>query len=1156
MANNILQKAPERFAQLLRLGEGLLHRLYFSRHVFLKARPLFLNDQQYLRVLKVLTSKFPDYPETDKIQGYDLLTSRGKALCDELEIHYEVLVDCFDWKEASLQLLNEIGNQTSVLQNDVNIRLMSSWLDLMLLYVKVHLLAAAIPEKRVILSVYYKMYHFVRSAWEPNYLKVSKWLILYENPIRQIQEDFRAINDPMGKALMSTMMSYMKSRTITALRKDGALNLTLKPEELGRPAQDPGRLDLVLTSRVQQWVLYGFLLVPGALGLPGSVDYVKFVLSEGYLLPVFRDVTFAPYPEYVNLFDNYKSKAFNLQKQKKVVKEAATSSVAESGRKHTERRIYIRQELEALVNILTDKPALLGPKINIVWAGLQLAKEEILWYFRHQSEQPPEKLRKSYKPEEFKEKRISSLLFLVDKLVELVNHNRQIIQLYYFEYLLGADYQAVQSFFDTSFMNSAGPNIAPLAQTILQEISNAQSAFEQLQQGRSPDVNFRNLRNTWARMESLMSQVNGPVNIAMHKKLAQRLELVALHSRQVDAIDEQIDEYASLKLLYYFRDPVFQAFETSIADGPDQPLHAVSFLKLMSSFPGNATEFWPEEREAIGIECVGLANSCMTKIASRIATILHTVATQYITNDYQISDANAAFPLLQKSKDWKPPKDFQPPLEPGSESYYKNRPNLETIRLYERNAWQLCTALQSIVEIQIYDHVFVPREFLRERIANNLRTFLRKAISVNVQEGLIQRPSVLEMQIRVYISVIIMVENFVDIDVGDLIREVVLGESYVKPLGKIGRVDWFPDGEVDYQDSMIRTVVSFYSDLLTKKIIGNPAVVYSPVRQGFISKTQTPFHVEEYCDLVELQSLCRLIGPYGFKLLENQILKYVVMLVNGLKEVIISNAPVLDVIQSAYHREARCLEEFRRLKDVDIFMNRALAVGSALNFRALMHEAMKLVAQDEVPYIFNTIESMFKQYHFNTFMHPDLLPVDTLAIDLGLETVSADQYLKQVFKKSTLESDKRVWDLLPIMFAVAFPTSLLWKEAVYKPQLEGYLNNAHNLSRCINDLIITFGTLTNPSGSELDIIALLQRFIEVSSVILLRMARTKDKHSPTDFPSVIIFMDKFMEDAKLLTYDALDSCLPYSLLRNMYKDVYENKNLGKTADATIDTAGY
>ena len=71
--------------------------------------------------------------------------------------------------------------------------------------------------------------------------------------------------------------------------------------------------------------------------------------------------------------------------------------------------------METLLHLLEDRPALLGPKFSMVIAGLHLAKEEIFFHFRHQIEQPPEKLRKHYKQEDFKEKRISSLLFIVHK---------------------------------------------------------------------------------------------------------------------------------------------------------------------------------------------------------------------------------------------------------------------------------------------------------------------------------------------------------------------------------------------------------------------------------------------------------------------------------------------------------------------------------------------------------------------------------------------------------------------------------------------------------------------------------------------------------------------------------------------------------------------
>lgn len=111
---------------------------------------------------------------------------------------------------------------------------------------------------------------------------------------------------------------------------------------------------------------------------------------------------------------------------------------------------YVRQELEALYHLFSDKPALLGPKIQILWAALSLAKEEIFWYFRHVDAAPPEKLKKHYKvsvfqlvvvcltiiqAEDFKDKRISSLLHLVDQVVAFVNNHRRVIMTYYLEYM-------------------------------------------------------------------------------------------------------------------------------------------------------------------------------------------------------------------------------------------------------------------------------------------------------------------------------------------------------------------------------------------------------------------------------------------------------------------------------------------------------------------------------------------------------------------------------------------------------------------------------------------------------------------------------------------------------------------------------------------------
>lgn len=49
-------------------------------------------------------------------------------------------------------------------------------------------------------------------------------------------------------------------------------------------------------------------------------------------------------------------------------------------------------------------------------------------------------------------------------------------------------------------------------------------------------------------------------------------------------------------------------------------------------------------------------------------------------------------------------------------------------------------------------------------------------------------------------------------------------------------------------------------------------------------------------------------------------------------------------------------------------------------------------------------------------MFPDLLQSDTLALDLGLAPSTADQALKVVLRKATTDADKKLWELLPVLY--------------------------------------------------------------------------------------------------------------------------------------------
>ncbi|EGC34074.1 component of scar regulatory complex [Dictyostelium purpureum] len=1139
-------KIPEKFQLLLENGENILTRVYNTRLLFQnnKVKPSFIIDEKISKILKNLIAKYPELPENNdkSIQGFDLLTSRAKQHLEELEDHYYTLTDAFDWKEAAFLLLQDIATNTVAINFTNNIQLCSKFLDLLVLYGKVNYMVSLVTDRKIITAVYAKLFLYTRSASEPTYSRMSKWINEFENPIKKIQEEFRAINDSIGQALFSFESTYAKRRVITQLRKDGALNLILKPEDIARPVQDQYRIELAYAGHIYQWILYGYLFAPGCLTTQNSIDLAKFVLSEGFYLPVYKEVSISIHNEFNTLFKNYKSKTINLQKQKKIVKEAAQASTQEAPRKHAERRVYIRQELEAMWNLFRDKPCLLAPKINVLLAALSMAKEEIFWYFRHTDVTPPEKVKKFYnKQNEVRERRIASLLSLISHLVQLVQTHKKMIQNYYVEYIAGADILGLSKVITPQLLNTAGSVVTQQINTILNELKSITPGQE---------YRFDNFRANWMRLGYLLQSNSCPLKESEAKQITSRLNLIYTHSKNVDCLDQLLDEYGNLTGLWSFKDQLLNGvFDQAIVDmSADQPTHSMIFLKLLSQFPNNATQFYPEEKELIGKECVNFANSYLSKITNRIVSILgNSVAQTFLSNQHQLDDVNAAFPLLQKKKDWKPPKDFVPPIEPSSESQFRHRANLENLRNEEKNAYQLCNALNEFLEIVIYDHVFIPREFLREKLGNTLKQYMRQSIqppqpTSSQMDVNIPRLGQYESNLRVFIGVLVFVENYVDIDIGDLIRQTILTEFYAKALGKSGRVDWFPEGEIEMNDLTLSTITNYYVDLVSKKL-NVPGVVYSPVKLGFISKAGTPFRAEEHADLSEMRALCDLVGPYGLKVVEREILRFVQTTTASMKEILTLNSANLEEYAANYFKP-KAIEILKRFKvtDFDAIVQKCIAIGNALHLRSMMREAMKDVISENLPYIHDSVSNAFKEYNCNTFMFPEFLGVDTLALDTGLDVGIADQYLKVILRKLSTESDKRVWELLPIMFSLTFFGNI-WKEAQYKATIDAHSNNVHVLSKAICDLLIAFGAINSTSGNEAEITSSLSRFLEISSVNILRMFRGKpnEKFVPNEIQSVIVFLDKFTQQCPLLTKDSLEQFIPYSLIRNMYKDLFEHK---------------
>ena len=106
-------------------------------------------------------------------------------------------------------------------------------------------------------------------------------------------------------------------------------------------------------------------------------------------------------------------------------------------------------------------------------------------------------------------------------------------------------------------------------------------------------------------------------------------------------------------------------------------------------------------------------------------------------------------------------------------------------------------------------------------------------------------------------------------------------------------------------------------------------------------------------------------------------------------------------------------------------------------------------------------------------------------------------------------------------------------------QLDGHENNIHTLALSVNQI---FGAMFTICGRD-DIEDRLKEFLALASSSLLRLAQEGSKEDTRNRESVYILLDLIVQKSPWLSMDLLESCFPYTLLRNSYHIVHKMGNL-------------
>lgn len=439
------------------------------------------------------------------------------------------------------------------------------------------------------------------------------------------------------------------------------------------------------------------------------------------------------------------------------------------------------------------------------------------------------------------------------------------------------------------------------------------------------------------------------------------------------------------------------------------------------------------------------------------------------------------------------------------------------------NLTELALAMNHVYSFTVFEHTIFPSEYLSSHLEARLNRAIVTLAGYNATTQEILRPSELLAGVKAYISFIQSLAQFLGADASRVVRNALLQQT--QPLDSCGE----------------QTVTTLYTNWYLESLLrqaSSGAIVLSPAMQAFISLPrdgEQNFSAEEFSDISEMRALAEILGPYGMKFLSENLMWHVTSQIVELKKLVVENMDILVQIRSNFSKPDVMASLLPQLMGAENVLKRMTIIGVILSFRAMAQEGLQEVFSSHCPFLMGPIECL------KEFVTPDTDIKVTLSVfelasaagvscDIDPALVAAIANLKA--DNSSPEEEYKVACLLLIFLAVSLPLLATDPSSFYSIEKDGYNNNIHCLTKAIIQVSAALFTLYNKN-----IETHLKEFLVVASVSLLQLGQETDKLRTRNRESISLLMRLVVEESPFLTLDMLESCFPYVLLRNAYREV-------------------
>uniref|UniRef100_A0A3B4DIY9 NCK associated protein 1 like n=1 Tax=Pygocentrus nattereri TaxID=42514 RepID=A0A3B4DIY9_PYGNA len=1112
------QKLAEKLLVLNDRGQGVLIRMNHIKKAYAdpNRRPSFLTEKSMESAVKYINRKFPNIDFRGGSQQLSLIQKQKSAVLEVLSSFYDSFVDVMEFRDHVYELLNTIDACQCYFNIVVNFDFTKNYLDLITTYASVILMLSRIDDKKAIVGMYNCAHEFSNGCSDPSYPRLGQMIVEYEHPLKKLTEEFGPHTKAVTEALLSLQQVYPR-RNLPAeqWRSVQLLSLLGTPTNLLSPAScDTMACEYLPIEVMERWIILGFLLCHNSLNTnTASQELWKMALRSGLYITLTRDEVLNIHKLSEEHFDGMKG----YNKRIADIKECKEHTIINCGGVHREKRLFLRNALKELTKVLEDEPALLGPKALFVFMALSFSRDEVLWLVRHSENIP-----KTKTPEDYSDSHMAELLFYMERLRALLNRYNYILQRYHLQYL---------SQFDALILNDTIQSIyvCPEEESVLMtSFVSALSALTLKQLDSGEEFDLRALRLDWLRLQVAYTSV-GKATLALKDfpDLARIMNMTQFHTKMMDSMEELLQETAELSILCFYP-RVFEKMFSQSSEDSSMQRYLMAFPMVCARFSQSTHHMCPEEMVLMEKQSLKLCVKFLEEIAEHLCSVVLEISAEQSNLHEQLLPKHCAETISaarnKKLKKPVPKKGEVPKEKPGTESHRKDRAVVTNMDKMHLTLTELCTSYSMCSDFTVFKHIIVPSEFLISQLEHRLSKIFVRMANYNPNTQDILRPSELLSGIHAYITSLNTLSRYINVDIPRLLRSVLLQQT--QPLDSQG----------------VQTITTLYTNWYLEGLLrqaSSSLIAHCPTMHCFINQNvenEQNFKAEQFSDICELRALAELIGPYGLKFLGENLMWHITSQVGELKKLVFENMDVLVQMKANFDKPEMMSSLQKRLTGCESVLKRMTIIGVILSFRTMTLEALEEVMQKHCPFLMGPIESL------RNFMAMDsdikvAISVYELASAAGLHCnidpalVTAIANLRT--DNSSTEEEYKISCLLLVYIAVSLPTLAVDPATFYSREHGGHQNNVHCLATAINHLSAAMFTVQNKSIEQH-----LREFLQVASSTLLQLGQNVDKVEVKNRDSVYLLLDMIVEESPFLSQDVLESCFPYVLLRNAYREVH------------------